>query len=302
MIGIILALIQFGLLGVIILIILKIKSPDTSVCANVVDADIEDKIERALVKSWMGCGIEQKIGTIDGNTREIRDMHKSIEQMMRVPTERGAIGEISLEVILADQLPPDMFGIRKRITGGKIPDAHIRTSGGIICIDSKFPLDNYIKMVEHEGDGANQYRKLFIRDIKDHLDTVSDSYVCPENGTAEFAFVYIPSEAVYYYLAKNEFDLLREYTKRGVQIISPLTLSHKIEIIKAGIHAQKLSEDTTEIKRNINLLSREFDRIDDLWRIFYGTHMKNFGAKASEIDAAYQKIRKDFDDISKMNL
>ena len=259
-------------------------------------------IENALSSTWTKLGLEEKIGKVATHAQDIRDSYRSIEQMLRVPTERAALGEISLETILSDQLPPDMFGIRKMILDGKIPDAHIRSTVGLICIDSKFPLDNYRRMVEiQDSRERGEFKNDFRKDVKSHLSKIAEDYVCPEKGSAEFAFVYIPSEAVYYFLANEEFEMLRDYTKRGVQVVSPLTLSSKIELIKAGVQAKKLSEEAESVRKDLNIISQRFSEIDELWRVFYSTHLRNAGEKAEELDRAYKKLRDEFDKISRMS-
>jgi DNA recombination protein RmuC len=259
-------------------------------------------IENAVSGTWAKLGLEEKIGALTAHTQDIKECHKSIEQMLRVPTERAALGELSLETILSDQLPPDMFGIRKMILDGKIPDAHIRSTVGLICIDSKFPLDNYRRMVEAaDSKEKEQFKNDFCKDVQSHLNKIAEDYVCPERGSAEFAFAYIPSEAVYYFLVNEEFEMLRDYTKKGVQVVSPLTLSHKIELIKAGVHAKKLSEEAENVRNDLNVISRRFSEIDGLWRVFYGTHLRNAEGKAEELDIAYKKLRDEFDRISKMS-
>jgi len=259
-------------------------------------------IENAVSSTWTKLGLEEKIGKLAIHAQDIRDSHRSIEQMLRVPTERAAFGEMSLETILSDQLPPDMFGIRKMILDGKIPDAHIRSTVGLICIDSKFPLDNYRKMVEiQDFKEKEQFKNDFRKDVKSHLDKIAEDYVCPEAGSAEFAFAYIPSEAVYYFLVNEEFEMLRDYTKRGIQVVSPLTLSHKIELIKAGVHAKKLSEEAESVRKDLNVISQRFNEIDELWRVFYNTHLRNAGDRAEELDIAYRKLREEFDRISRMS-
>lgn len=259
-------------------------------------------IENAVSSTWTKLGLDEKIGKIAIHAQDIRDSHRSIEQMLRVPTERAALGEISLETILSDQLPPDMFGIRKMILDGKIPDAHIRSTVGLICIDSKFPLDNYRKMMEVEDSNQKEaFKKDFRRDVQNHLNKIADDYICPEKGSAEFAFAYIPSEGVYYFLVNEEFEMLRDFTKRGVQVVSPLTLSHKIELIKAGVHAKKLSEEAESVRNDLNIISHRFGEIDELWRVFYSTHLRNAGEKAEELDRAYKKLRDEFDRISRMS-
>ena len=95
--------------------------------------------------SGMNDTLNKKMGEIATYTSDIRQTHKSIEQMLRIPKERASFGEINLEIILSDQLPPDMFGIREKILNGKIPDAYIKSTVGLICIDARFPLDNYRK-------------------------------------------------------------------------------------------------------------------------------------------------------------
>ena len=259
-------------------------------------------IENAVLSTWAKLGLEEKIGKVATHTQDIRDSYRSIEQMLRVPTERAALGEISLETILSDQLPPDMFGIRKMILDGKIPDAHIRSTVGLICIDSKFPLENYRHMVEIQDSREKEHFKNdFRKDVKNHLSKIAGDYICPAKGSAEFAFAYIPSEAVYYFLVNEEFEMLRGYTKRGIQLVSPLTLSSKIELIKAGVHAKKLSEEAESVRRSLNVISQRFNEIDELWRVFYNTHLRNAGEKAEELDRAYKKLRDEFDRVSKMS-
>ena len=259
-------------------------------------------IEAALSSTWTKLGLDRTIGAIETHAKDIRDSYRSFEQLLRVPTERASFGEITLETILADQLPPDMYGIRKRILDGKTPDAHMNSTVGLICIDSKFPLDNYRNMLEAEDETERErFKRQFVRqDVQSHLSKISDDYVCPEQGSAEFAFAYIPSEAVYYFLVNEAFDMLREYTRKGVQVVSPLTLSHKIELIKAGVHARKLSEDAEKVRRQLLTISQQFNDIDEKWHVFYSTHLRNMANRADELDEAYKKLRDEFDRISKM--
>jgi len=267
------------------------------------NAKIDTKdVENAIYSVWNKSGLDEKVGILATHAREIKETHKSLERMLRVPTERGAFGEIALETILSDQLPPDMFGIREKILDGKVPDAYIKSTVGIICIDSKFPLENYRKMIESEDRKEKEnFKKQFLRDVKSHLDKIANDYICPEKGSADFAFVYIPSESVYWFLVNEAFELLREYTKNGVQVVSPLTLSHKVELIKAGVHAKKLSDEAKKVESNIIKLSQLFNEVDKEWRIFYGTHFKNMAGKVEKLDRLYKTLRDEFDRISKLS-
>ena len=254
-----------------------------------------------MSSTWTELGLDQKIGTIESHANDIRQSYRSFEQMLRVPKERASFGELALETILADQLPPDMYGIREAVFDGKRPDAHIKSTEGIICIDSKFSLDNYGKMLAAEDPAEKQRcKKDFIADVRRCLDKIADDYVCPDKGSAEFAFAYIQSEGVYYFLLTEAYETLLEYGNAGVQVVSPLTLSAKVQLIRAGVQAKKLSEKAEEVKNDLIIISRRFGEIDDKWRVFFGTHLKNAALQAEELDKSYKKLRDEFDRISKI--
>jgi len=260
-----------------------------------------DDVEVAVVKAMQQSGLEQTVGKLETYARDIRHDYRALDRMLRVPTERGALGEIALEQILSDQLPPDMYGIRRRLFNGEIPDAYIKTANGFIIIDSKFPLDNFRRMREARDPKMRaQFKRRFLSDVKGHLEKVASSYIRPDLGTEEFAFVFIPSEGVYYFLVTQAYELLRDFGRRGVQVVSPLTLAHKIELIRAGVHARRLSEQADQVRNNLRELARRFDAVDQAWRVFYGTHFRKAANKADELDAAYRRIRESFDHITRL--
>lgn len=258
-------------------------------------------IESAISSVWQESGLDEKIGRLATYSEDIRNDYRSLDQMLRVPVARASLGEIALERILSDQLPSDMFGIRERVFNGKIPDAHIKSTVGIICIDSKFPLDNYREMVDTETlKEKDKFKKQFLKDVRGHLQKIASDYVCPNEGSALFAFAFLPSESVYYFLVTEAYDMLRDYTTRGVQTVSPLTLSHKVDLIKAGVHARRLSEKAEEIRYDIARLAERFGEIDEGWRVFYESHLRNAARKAEELNGAYRKMREEFDRISQL--
>jgi len=188
-------------------------------------------------------GLERSVGQLETHAADMREFHGDITRMLRTPQERGEFGEQQLDVILNEHLPPSMYGLREEVVDGRTPDAHIESSAGLIPIDSKFPLENYERYVQaDDADERTSYRRAFAKDVERQLETIADNYVRPSEGTTEFAFAFIPSESVYYHLVREEYDLLRGYTKQGVQVVSPLTLGHKLELIKADVQARQLSE------------------------------------------------------------
>ena len=261
------------------------------------DSEVKQAISAALEEK----GISETLGQIKVLADDIRRNQTNLDRMLGQPSTRGAMGEIALESILSDQLPPDMFGIRKRVLEGKYPDAHIKSTVGIICIDSKFPLTNYRMMIESPETEKERLKREFIKDVRAHLQKVAEDYVCPEKGSAEFAFVYIPSESIYWFLVNEAYDLLREFAMRGVQVVSPLTLAHKVELIKAGVHAKKLSEQAERIRDDILRLASHFEEVDKLWNTFYGTHLKNMRQKADQLNKTWSLLGEEFDRIRKLS-
>jgi DNA recombination protein RmuC len=164
------------------------------------------EVGSAISETWVRLGLGQVIGRVEAQAQEIRKTYTTLEQLLRSPTERASFGELALEVLLADQLPASYFGIREKCFRGKIPDAHIKAPEGLICIDSKFPLDNFARMCSCKEDEKEReaFLKQFLKDAEKHLKKVADDYIQPSYGTAAFAFVYIPSEAVYYTVAGPE--------------------------------------------------------------------------------------------------
>jgi len=259
-------------------------------------------VDRATLEASIGgaisdVGLDSTAGQIERHASEMKAIHGDIEKLLKTPQARGGFGEVQLETILADQLPPDMYGVRESVVGGKRPDAYVETAEGIICIDSKFPLEAFERYVDAEDDGeAARHARDFASAVEGELEKIRADYVRPEEGTAEFAFAFIPSERVYYHLLAEEYDLLREYAAEGVQVVSPLTLTGKLDLVRAGVHARKLSERAEEVQGRLRRLARRFDDFADEWSTFR-THIRNAKNKADDADAEFGRLREEFDRI-----
>ncbi len=262
------------------------------------EAEIENTVHRALDN----VGLAESIGQLKTQVEEIRTIGKKLEDMLKTPIGRGGFGEETLEKILRDQLPPDMYRIRGRLENGKIPDAWIESTAGKICIDAKFPLHNYIKMTDSEDKNEiEKYKRQFRRDVESMLRKVADDYIRPEIGTADFAIVFIPSESVYHYIVTELYDLVKEYSQKGVLVASPLTLSHKIQLIRAGVHAQMLNEKAEKVLNEIRNLSNIISEIDDRWNKLYNTHLRNLKNTAESLDYSFKRMKDEFERIQKLS-
>ena len=256
------------------------------------------QLTNAINQSLDEVDFKRNLTLIENHAQQISQLHTDLSQMLQNPQQRGRFGEQQLELLLEDHLPPDRFGIDEAVVEGKRPDAHIQTSAGVVCIDSKFPLDNYRKFLDVDDEATrDQLRDAFRSDVSDRLAEISSKYVRPESGTASFAFGFIPSESVYHHLITEEYDLLQEATQAGVQVVSPLTLGHKLELISADIRTQQLSEQAERIRDDLTRLDRQFADLDDKWGTMQ-THVRNAESKAREVDDQLTRLRDEFDRIT----
>lgn len=276
--------------AVIILLFVSLRGGD--------DGVDPEHVKSAVSDAMSDLGLDLTAGKIENHASEMKQFHSDIERMLSSPQQRGAFGERQLEVILGDQLPEDMYGTQETVIGTKRPDAHIRSPEGIICIDSKFSFEEYERYLDApEGsDEAAQHQRKFADAVDNQLAKIETDYIRPEDGTTDFAFAFIPSERVYYHLITQEYEMLRDYTTRGVQVVSPLTFGHKIELIKAGVQAKRLSEQAEDIQEQLQRLGTRFSDFEDQWETFQ-THFSNASTRASGADEEFKRLRNEFDRI-----
>ena len=260
-----------------------------------------EAVKGAIATCWKELGIDQDIGAIKERANDILQASQSLENLFRVTRGRGEYGEFQLEQILKDILPAQYVHIRKRVAQtGKIPDAHIVTPQGIICIDSKFPLDNYRKMLETTDETEQaKFSANFRNDVKTHIEKIKTDYVKPEEGTTPFAFGFIPSEAVYQYLTECEISLVAEAAAEGVLLVSPATIAINLNLLSVGLKATEISERAEQIQKNLGKLSKSLEEVEDAWNTLY-THIKNAYNKAGEVNEKHSRLRVTFEQITEL--
>ena len=183
------------ILVVVLLVYGRLRKPSEVVW------DLE-AVKGAVVTSWKELGIDEDIGVIKTRADDILHTSQGLQSLFEVTRGRAEYGEFQLEQILKDILPSRYVHIRERLPIG-IPDAHVSTPQGILCIDSKFPLDNYRKMLDAtDEEQRTKLSDVFCADVQGHVDAIRAKYVKPEEGTVPFAFGFIPSEAVFCFTRK----------------------------------------------------------------------------------------------------
>src|SRR5207247_9612632 len=166
----------------------------------------------------------QMVGRAKGRAR--------LEPALRAPKARGGSGALLLENLLRDRLPPGAYQMQYTFDSGERVDAVVRVDREI-PVDSKFPPDNFNRLVEAETDDERTLaERQFARDVKQHIEAIAAKYIRPDEGTYDFAFMYIPVEAVYYELACGKTGALLAYAnERRVFPVSPTTYTAYLQVV-----------------------------------------------------------------------
>ncbi len=248
-----------------------------------------DQVRTGILESLRELKLDQTLGAIAEIGSEMRDTSGRLVKLFEIKRERFVYGEWQLEELLKDGLGRELFGIREELKGIGTPDAHIKSVDGIICLDCKFPLDNYRGIVEAlDEEGRARAGKAFRRDVLGHIESVT-KYVSPEQGTVSFAFLFVPSEAVYQYLAQEEPALVREASHRGVIIVSPATLYAGLHLVKLGFRGKELTERGKEIEQKIDRLRQPLEKLGRAWDITRGHILDAYRSK-DEVDRWYGEL------------
>ncbi|QGA80494.1 DNA recombination protein RmuC [Candidatus Nanohalobium constans] len=264
----------------------------------------KEKVQGAVSESWQNLELGEKIKSLEKEVEnvgkeadQIEKLHQDIQTMLENPKERGEFGERKLEDILSRHLPSSMYSFQGTVAG-KRPDAFIESSSGKVCIDSKFPLSKFRKMQEAETkEERESLKKKFRRDVKSQLDSVESKYVRPDSGTTDYAFEFVPSERVYYYLVKEEYDILDEYAKKGVQLVSPLTLGQKLELVKNDVHTAKLSQKAEDVQQSLKEISNSFSSFESEWET-YRKHIKNAKNSSDRLESEFEGLKQRFERVN----
>jgi DNA recombination protein RmuC len=240
-------------------------------------AELDTKVDRRLEHATKQThAIHEKLGAVGEATQLLAEQAKGLgelQQILRPPKARGGFGELLLGQLLADRLPPTAYSLQYGFAGGERVDAVIKVDR-LVPIDSKFPLDNFERMAAADNDiERQQHEKLFARDVKTHIDAIASKYIRPDEGTYDFAFMYLPSEAIYYELACGKTGALLEYahTKR-VLPVSPTTLTAYLQVVVLGLRGLQIEQHAQEVMAYCAQLQKEFGKFKEDFELV-GTHL-----------------------------
>src|SRR5215218_1230119 len=250
--------------------------------------ELDSKVDRRLEHaSAQTNAIHKQLGDLGRATGQPADQAKDLgqlQQLLRPPKSRGGFGELLLENMLADRLPADAYTPQYTFRSGERVDAVIRVEK-LVPIDAKFPLDNFERLVEAPDDETRQlHEKAFARDVKIHVDAIASKYIRPDEGTFDFALMYLPSEAVYYELACGKTGALLTYAhEKRVVPVSPTTLTAQLQVIALGLRGMQIEQRAQEVMAYCAQLQQDFGRFRDDFQVV-GKHLGHAQSKYSEAE------------------
>ncbi len=226
---------------------------------------------------------------------------KTLEKILGNQKQRGILGEIQLENLLANVLPPELFQMQFSFNNGEAVDAVIKVGEFIIPIDAKFSLDNYNKMIESEEtdtDKLNDLEKKFKSDIKNRIDETS-KYIRPNERTLDYAYMFIPADGLYQDLLNNKVgslkinqrDLVSYAYEKKVMIVSPMSLFPMLQVTNKALNNMKVEESINEIQINIEKLGNHLNA--------YLTYHEKLGNSIRTVVNQYNVTNKEFKKIDK---
>jgi DNA recombination protein RmuC len=261
---------------------------DTKVDRRLGEMDV--KVDRRLAgMTETSARMHEGLGKVGETTAQMNERLKDLqrfEQMLRPPKARGGVGELLLKQLLADVLPVDTFTLQHGFTSGERVDAVIRLDGALIPVDAKFPLDNFQRYVEAGDDVTREHHaKAFARDVKGHIDAIAEKYIRPDEGTYEFAFMYLPAEGVYYELVCNRIggdaNPVEHAQKRKVFPVSPNTFYTYLLTLAQGFKGLQIEEHAREVMAYVADLNRDFARFRADFDVV-GKHLGNAQTKFAD--------------------
>ncbi len=233
-----------------------------------------------------------------GSMSQIGNQLRSFQDFLKAPKLRGGLGEQGLKTILSQSLPHDLYKIQYKFRNNQVVDAIVKIETGIIPIDSKFPLEefnNYLK-AENESEKAT-YLRDFARSFKKHVDDISKKYILADEGTVDFAFMYLPSETLFFEIVNNQPGLL-EYANRSKVIpASPSSFSYYLKTIMIGLEGKKITEMSKQILSTLKIIQSENRKFGEGLNVL-DSHISNARKTMDKVGSSYQQLSGKIDQVS----
>ena len=230
------------------------------------------------------------VGKEVGQMSEIGRSMKELQDFLKSPKLRGNIGEQVLKDLISQMFPKNSFHIQYQFKSGERVDAAIQTDAGILPIDSKFPMENFQRMAKGYVKSAeySALQKEFGKDVKKHIPDIAKKYILPEEGTMDFALMYVPSESVYYELV-NMLDVMDFAKQSRVYVVSPTTLYAHLQTILLAFEGKKIESRSRDLFKMLRALQVDFHKVEENM-VVLGKHINNTSSQFNNVNTGFSQI------------
>lgn len=224
-----------------------------------------------------------------GQMSEIGRSMKDLQEFLKSPKLRGNIGEEVLKDLIGQMFPKNSFYIQYSFKSGEKVDAAIKTEAGLLPIDSKFPMENFQRMIKAENEEEKEKsRKVFVADVKKHIRDIAKKYILPEEGTMDFALMYVPSEAVYYEVV-NLTELTDFARQLRVYPVSPTTLYAHLQMILVSFEGKKIEARSRQVFRWLRAVENDYEKTQSVLAIL-GKHLSNAYSQMANVNQTFSLL------------
>ncbi len=244
---------------------------------------INERLDRA---AQVISNVSKSVGEMTELGRSMREL----QEFLRSPKMRGQLGEAGLKDLLGQALPKQHFHLQYAFKGGETVDAALKLEQGIIPIDAKFPMENFRKMAKAKDEKEQTvHRKSFIGDVKKHIDAIATKYIRPQEGTLDFALMYIPSEPIYYEILTNNPEIDDYAYHKRVRPVSPNTLYAYLRAIIMSLEGSKIEKQAAQILSALREIGDETDKFGSSLSVLT-KHIKNAAASSDDVNTRFTRL------------
>lgn len=253
--------------------------------------NIQNQISQNLLNtSNVVTNVHKTLGKLEEGTKQIFEIGKDIasfQELLRQPKFRGEFGQLLLENVLEQIIPKDYYILQYRFRNGETADAVIKIGGNFVVVDAKFPLESFRRIIEAREESERiRARKEFIRAVNKHIEDIANKYILPDEGTYDFALMYIPAENVYYETIIKDSESngrsIRDYAlSKKVIPVSPNSFYAYLMVILRGLKGLTIEKKAQEILNHLARLRNEFSK-------FYEEFMKT-GVHLKDANKSYER-------------
>ncbi len=244
------------------------------------------------------------IGALQGKLGEMSQIGPDIRRLSEVlasPKARGNFGEEMLENMLAQVLSREFYSSQYKFKNGEVVDFVVKVGDKMLPIDSKFSMENFRLFKEaREDDAAENLKKAFLRDIKKRIDEIHKKYILPQEGTFDFALMYIPSEGVFSEVL-DDSPVVSYARDKKVYFVSPNTLYHHLQIVLLSLRGQQINAAAEQILRMVNGIKQESDKFGRNLGVL-SSHIKNASNTMGVVGNEYIKLQSSIDNAATLQL